>query len=326
MATRCLKHAALMCAVIIVAGGSFAQAQNYPVKAIRYIVPFPAGGTTDILARMAGQKLTEAWGQQIIIDNRPGAGGNVGSEIASKAPADGYTILGGTVSSHSINTSLYSKMPYHPLKDFAPITLLAMVPNVLVVHPSVPAKTVKEFIALAKAKPGQLRYASAGNGTSQHLSGELFSMLTGTKMIHVPYKGSAPASADLLGGQIELSFENSTIAVPFIKAGKMRALGVTTAKRTGALPDVPTIAEAGVPGYEVSSWQGVFAPAGTPPEIVKKLNTELVRIIALPDVRKRLADIGAEPAGNSPEQFTEFIKTEIAKWEKVVKASGARVD
>ncbi len=322
-----IRYAALLCTLLPTAA---AQAQGgapaYPAKAIRYVVPFPAGGTTDILARMLGQKLTEAWGQQVIIDNRPGAGGNVGSEIASKAPADGYTILGGTVSSHSINTSLYSKMPYHPLKDFAPVTTIAMVPNVLVVHPSVPAKNVKEFITFAKARPGQLRYASAGNGTSQHLSGELFSMLTGTKMIHVPYKGSAPASAELMGGQVELSFENSTVAVPFINAGKMRALGVTTAKRTGALPGVPTLAEAGVPGYEVSSWQGVFAPAGTPPEIVRKLNAELVRIIGLPDFQKRLADIGAEPVGNTPEQFTDFIRTEIAKWEKVVKASGARVD
>jgi tripartite-type tricarboxylate transporter receptor subunit TctC len=301
-------------------------AQNYPAKPIRYIVPFPAGGTTDILARLIGAKLTEAWGQQILVDNRPGAGGNVGSEIASKAPADGYTILGGTVSSHSINTNLYSKMPYHPLRDFAPITLLVMVPNVLVVHPTVPAKSVKEFIALAKARPGQLRFASAGNGTSQHLSGELFMMLTGTKMIHVPYKGSAPASSDLVGGQIELSFENTTIAVPFIKGGRMRALGVTTAKRTGALPDTPTIAEAGVPGFEVSSWQGVFAPAGTPPDILKKLNVEIVRIIGLPDIQRRLADIGADPVGNTPEQFTAFIKTELDKWQKVVKASGARVD
>ena len=301
-------------------------AQSYPVKPIRYVVPFPAGGTTDILARIIGAKLTEAWGQQIIVDNRPGAGGNVGAEIAAKAPADGYTILGGTVSSHSINTSLYSKMPYHPLRDFAPITLLVTLPNVLVVHPSVPAKSVKELIALAKARPGQLRFASAGNGTSQHLSGELFMMLTGVKMIHVPYKGSAPASADLLGGQIELSFENSTIAVPFIKAGKMRALGVTTARRTGALPETPTIAEAGVPGFDVSSWQGVFAPAGTPLDIVKKLNVEIVRIIGLPEIQRRLADIGADPVGNTPEQFTAFIKTEIDKWQKVVKASRARVD
>ena len=314
----------LACAAQLCAPG--VSAQQYPAKPIRYVVPFPAGGTTDILARLVGAKLTEAWGQQIIVDNRPGAGGNVGSEFASKAPPDGYTILGGTVSSHSINTNLYSKMPYHPLRDFAPITLLVMVPNVLVVHPSVPAKSVKEFVAFAKARPGQLRFASAGNGTSQHLSGELFMMLTGTKMIHVPYKGSAPASADLLGGQVELSFENSTIAVPYIKAGRMRALGVTTAKRTGALPDTPTIAEAGVPGFEVSSWQGVFAPAGTPPDIVKKLNTEIVRIIGLPDIQRRLADIGADPVGNTPEQFTAFIKTELDKWQKVVKASGAKVD
>ena len=317
---------AVLLACIAQPCGPYALAQQYPTKPIRYVVPFPAGGTTDILARMVGAKLTEAWGQQIIVDNRPGAGGNLGSDIASKAPPDGYTVLGGTVSSHSINTSLYSKMPYHPLRDFAPVTLMVMVPNVLVVHPSVPAKSVKEFVALAKARPGQLRFASAGNGTSQHLSGELFMMLTGTKMIHVPYKGSAPASSDLIGGQIELSFENSTIAVPYIRGGRMRALGVTTAKRTGALPDTPTIAEAGVPGFEVSSWQGVFVPAGTPTDIVTKLNAEIVRIIGLPDIQRRLADIGADTVGNTPDQFIAFIKTELDKWQKVVKASGAKID
>ena len=310
--------------LIILSGAGVAQ--NYPVKPIRYIVPFATGGTTDILSRLIGSKLTEAWGQQVLIDNRPGAGGNVGSEIAAKAPPDGYTILGGTVSSHSINTSLYSKMPYHPLRDFAPVTLLVTLPNVLIVHPSVPARSVKELVAFVKARPGQLRFASAGSGTSQHLSGELFMMLTGTKMIHVPYKGSGPASLDLLGGQIEMMFENSTSAVPYIMAGRMRALGVTTAKRTHVLPDTPTLMEAGLAGFDISSWQGVFTPAGTPPDIVRKLHGEIVRIMGLPDIQRRLSDLGLTTIANTPEQFTAFIKTEIEKWQKIIKVSGARVD
>jgi tripartite-type tricarboxylate transporter receptor subunit TctC len=311
-------------ALIILSGAG--AAQNYPTKPIRYIVPFATGGTTDILARLIGGKLTEAWGQQVLVDNRPGAGGNVGSEIAAKSPPDGYTLLGGTVSSHSINTSLYSKMPYHPLRDFAPVTLLVMLPNVLIVHPSVPARSVKEFIAFAKARPGQLRFASAGSGTSQHLSGELFMMLTGTKMIHVPYKGSGPASLDLLGGQIEVMFENSTTAVPYIKAGRMRVLGVTTAKRTHVLPDTPTMMESGLTGFDISSWQGMFYPAGTSPDIVRKLHGEVVRIMALPDIQRRLTDLGLGIVANTPEQFTAFIKTEIEKWQKIIKVSGARVD
>ena len=318
--------AAIAGGLLLIISSGAGVAQNYPVKPIRYIVPFATGGTTDILSRLIGSKLTEAWGQQVLIDNRPGAGGNVGSEIAAKAPPDGYTILGGTVSSHSINTSLYSKMPYHPLRDFAPVTLLVTLPNVLIVHPSVPARSVKELVAFVKARPGQLRFASAGSGTSQHLSGELFMMLTGTKMIHVPYKGSGPASLDLLGGQIEMMFENSTSAVPYIKAGRMRALGVTTAKRTHVLPDTPTLMEAGLAGFDISSWQGVFTPAGTPPDIVRKLHGEIVRIMGLPDIQRRLSDLGLTTIANSPEQFTAFIKAEIEKWQKIIKVSGARVD
>ena len=300
-------------------------AQNYPVKSIRYIVPFPPGGTTDILGRLIGQKLGEAWGQTVIIDNRSGAGGSVGSEIAAKTPPDGYTLLGGTISSHSINSSLYSKLSYHPLRDFAPITRIAAVPNVLVVHPSLPVKTVKEFAALAKARPGQLRFASSGSGTSQHLSGELFNVLTGVKMIHIPYKGGAFAMTDLIGGQIELSFENAPNCVPHIQAGKLRAIGVTTLTRAQALPNVPPINDT-VPGFDVGSWQGLFVPAGVPPAIVNKLNTEVRRILALDDVRNRIVGLGAEVATTTPEQFVEFIKAEMVKWEKVVKAAGARVD
>ncbi|MEQ1775565.1 MAG: tripartite tricarboxylate transporter substrate binding protein [Burkholderiales bacterium] len=300
-------------------------AQAYPTKPIRYIVAFPAGGTTDLLGRLIGQKLTEAWGQPVIMDNRAGAAGSVGSEAAAKAPADGYTLLGGTISSHSINSSLYSKLAYHPLRDFAPVTRIASVPNVLVVHPSLPVKTVKEFAALAKARPGQLRFASSGSGTSQHLSGELFNLLTGVKMVHVPYKGGNFAMTDLIGGQIELSFENAPNCVPHVKSGRLRAIGVTTLTRAQALPDTPPINDS-VPGFEVGSWQGLFVPAGVPPAIVNKLNTEVRRILALDDVRNRISGLGAEVATTTPEQFVEFIKAEMTKWEKVVKAAGARVD
>lgn len=300
-------------------------AQAYPSKPIRYIVAFPAGGTTDLLGRMIGQKLTEAWGQPVIMDNRAGAAGSVGSEAAAKSPADGYTLLGGTISSHSINTSLYSKMAYHPLKDFAPVTRIATVPNVLVVHPSLPVKTVKEFAALAKARPGQLRFASSGSGTSQHLSGELFNIMAGVKMTHIPYKGGNFAMTDLIGGQIELAFENAPNCVPHVKTGRLKALGVTTLTRAQALPDTPPINDS-VPGFEVGSWQGLFAPAGVPPAIINKLNTEVRRILALEDVRSRISGLGAEVSTNTPEQFVEFIRAEIAKWEKVVKVAGARVD
>ena len=304
---------------------STSSVQAYPSKPIRYIVAFPAGGTTDLLGRLIGQKLTEAWGQPVVMDNRAGAAGSVGSEAAAKSPPDGYTLLGGTISSHSINTSLYSKMAYHPLKDFAPITRIATVPNVLVVHPSLPVKTVKEFAALAKARPGQLRFASSGSGTSQHLSGELFNIMAGVKMVHIPYKGGNFAMTDLIGGQIELAFENAPNCVPHVKTGRLKALGVTTLTRAQALPDTPPINDS-VPGFEVGSWQGLFAPAGVPPAIISKLNTEVRRILALEDVRSRISGLGAEVSTNTPEQFVEFIRAEIAKWEKVVKVAGARVD
>ena len=322
-------------ALIVIAGAASAPAwaqtaakdaaSSYPTKPIRYIVAFPAGGTTDLLGRLIGQKLTEAWGQPVIMDNRAGAAGSVGSEAAAKAPPDGYTLLGGTISSHSINTSLYGKMAYHPLKDFAPITRIATVPNVLVVHPSLPVKTVKEFAALAKAQPGQLRFASSGSGTSQHLSGELFNIMAGVKMTHIPYKGGNFAMTDLIGGQIELAFENAPNCVPHVKTGRLKAIGVTTLTRAQALPGVPPINDS-VPGFEVGSWQGLFAPAGVPPAIINKLNTEVRRILALEDVRVRISGLGAEVATQTPEQFVEFIRTELAKWEKVVKVAGARVD
>ncbi|MEO8675947.1 MAG: tripartite tricarboxylate transporter substrate binding protein [Casimicrobiaceae bacterium] len=303
-----------------------ASAQTYPAKPIRLVVPFPPGGATDILARDVAQKLTEAWGQQVIVDNRPGAGGNIGSELVAKAAPDGYTLEMGTVGTHAINASLYAKMPYDHVKDFAPVILVAGVPNVLVVNPALPANSVAELIAYAKANPGKLNFASSGNGTSIHLSGELFKFMAGVQMTHVPYKGSAPALQDLLGGQVQLMFDNLPPSLPQIKAGKLRALAVTSLTRAPALPDVPTMAEAGLPGFEASSWFGVLAPAGTPPAIVTKLNAEIAKWLATPEAKERLSKQGANAAGGTPEDFAKHIAAETAKWAKVVKDSGAKID
>lgn len=305
---------------------SFAYAQSYPNKPVRMVVPFPPGGTTDILARAVGQKLSESWGQLVVIDNRPGAGGNIGTDIVAKSAPDGYTLLMGTVGTHSINASLYGKLPFDPIKDFAPVTLVASVPNVLVVNTTVDAKSVKELIALAKSKPGQLTFASSGNGTSIHLAGELFKTMTGTSMLHIPYKGSAPAITDLLGGQTNMMFDNLPSAMPHVKSGKLRALAVTSVSRSPALPDTPTIAESGIPGYEASSWFGVLAPAGTPKDVIAKIHADIVKALNTPEIKERLSGQGAEPVGNTPEQFAQHIKTETIKWAKVVKDSGAKVD
>ncbi|HEY5861743.1 MAG TPA: tripartite tricarboxylate transporter substrate binding protein, partial [Casimicrobiaceae bacterium] len=298
----------------------------YPTKPVRVVVPFPAGGTTDILARAASQKLSETWGQQALVDNRPGAGGNIGAELVAKAPPDGYTLLMGTVGTHAINASLYPKMPYDHVKDFAPVILVAGVPNVLVVHPSLPVNSVQELIAYAKANPGKLNFASSGSGTSIHLSGELFKVMTGVQMTHIPYKGSAPALTDLVGGQVQLMFDNLPSSLAFIKAGKLRALAVTSAQRSPALPDVPTVAESGVPGFEASSWFGLLAPAGTPRDIVTKINADTQKWLASPDAKDKLAAQGAAAAGGSPEDFAKHIQAETAKWARVVKESGAKVE
>ena len=304
---------------------SHAQAP-FPSKPIRIVVPFPAGGTTDILARAVAQKLTETLGQSVVVDNRPGAGGNIGAELVAKSPPDGYTLLMGTVGTHAINASLYAKMPYDHVKDFAPVILVAGVPNVLVVNPSVPANNVQELIAYIKANPGKVNFASSGSGTSIHLAGELFKTMAGVSMTHVPYKGSAPAVTDLLGGQVQLMFDNLPSALPQIKAGKLRALAVTSAQRASALPDVPTVAEAGLPGFDATSWFGLLAPAGTPKDVVAKLNAEVAKWLASPEAREKLASQGAIAAGQSPEDFTRHIAAETAKWQKVVKESGAKVD
>jgi tripartite-type tricarboxylate transporter receptor subunit TctC len=309
-----------------VAAPASAQGGGYPGKPIRIVVPFPPGGTTDILARAVGQQLAQAWGQQVIVDNRPGAGGNIGSELVAKSAPDGYTLLMGTVGTHAINPSLYAKMPYDHVKDFTPVILVAGVPNVLVVHPSVPANTVAELIAYGKANPGKLNFASSGSGTSIHLAGELFKVQTGLQMTHVPYKGSAPAIQDLLGGQVQLMFDNLPSALPQIKAGKLRALGVTSATRAAALPDVPTIAESGLPGFEASSWFGLLAPAGTPADVVARLDAEVAKWLASPEAKEKLLAQGAIAGGGTPEDFAKHIAAETAKWAKVVKESGAKVD
>jgi len=303
-----------------------AHAQQWPAKPVRFVVPFAPGGTTDILARTIGEKLALALGQPVIIENKPGAGGSVGAEYTAKAAPDGYTIMGGTISTHAINASLYKSLPYDPVKDFAPITLVARVPNMLVVNPEVPAKNVAELIALMRANPAKYTFASSGNGTSQHLSGELFKTMAGVEMQHIPYKGSPPALQDVVGGQVTMTFDNITTAWPLAKGGKLRALAVTTAKRSSVAPEVPTLAESGLAGYEVGSWQGVFAPAGTPPEIVKRLNAEIVKIIRMPDVNEKLTALGAEPVGNTPEEFGTLVRAEVGKWADVVKKSGAKVD
>lgn len=316
----------LLAGLVLALLAGVVTAQPWPSKPIKWVVPFAPGGTTDILARTIGEKLSVTLGQPIIVENKPGAGGGVGAEQVAKSPPDGYTIMGGTISTHAINASLYKNLPYDPVRDFAPITLIVRVPNMLVVNPDVPAKDVRELIALLKANPGKYSFASSGNGTSQHLSGELFKVMTGVEMQHVPYRGSPPALADVVGGQVTMTFDNITTAWPLVKGGKLRALAVTTARRSPIAPDVPTLAESGLAGYEIGSWQGVFAPAGVPPEIVKRYNAEIVRIINTPDVRQKLVDMGAEPAPNTPEEFAAMVKTEVAKWADVVRKSGATVD
>jgi tripartite-type tricarboxylate transporter receptor subunit TctC len=327
MMKRPLVHfaRALAAALLVVAAPVVLGQAAYPTKPVRLVVPFPAGGTTDILARAAAQKLSEAWRQQVIVDNRPGAAGNIGAELVAKSAPDGYTLLMGTVGTHAINASLYAKMPYDHVKDFAPVILVAGVPNVLVVNPQLPVNTVPELIAYAKANPGKLNFASSGSGTSIHLSGELFKTMTGVQMTHVPYKGSAPALTDLIGGQVQLMFDNLPSSLAFIKAGKLRAIAVTSTTRAAALPDTPAVADT-VPGFEASSWFGILAPAGTPREIVTKINGEISKWLASPDAKEKLAAQGADVAGGTPEDFAKHIQTETAKWAKVVKESGAKVD
>ena len=303
-----------------------ARAQSWPAKPIRFIVSFPPGGSADIIARALAQKLSEpgSLGQQVLVDNRAGAGGNIGVDLAAKSAPDGYTIVLGAAGAIVINQSLMGGLPYDPQKDLAPISLLATIPIVLAVHPSTPANSVRELIALARSKP--LAFASAGNGTAMHLSGELFKLKAGLDLQHVPYKGSGPAVTDLMGGQVPVAFVDLSSALPHIRSGRVRALAVAGGKRTITAPEIPTIAESGVPGYDAVGWFGLFAPAGTPRDIINRLNAEVRRIMQLPDVRERALSSGAEPAADTPEEFAAYIRTEIPKWAEVVKVSGAKAN
>jgi tripartite-type tricarboxylate transporter receptor subunit TctC len=307
-----------MTVATVIPRASLAQ-DVWPSKPITYVVPFPAGGTTDTLARLISQKLGPALGTTIVVENRAGAGGNIGSDFVAKASPDGYTILGGTISSHAINVSLYSKLPYDPIKSFAPI-------NVLVVAASSPYQSVKDIVDAAKTKPGSVSFASAGNGTSQHLSGELFKSIAGIDVVHVPYRGSAPAIQDVMGGQVPFMFDTSVVAAPFIEGGKLRALAVTSAKRAAVLPNVPTMAESGVTDYDVVSWQAIFAPAGTPPVIVQRLHTEIAKIIKSAEMQERFAKLGLDPSGMPPAELAKFQASEIAKWAAVIKAGNIKIE
>jgi tripartite-type tricarboxylate transporter receptor subunit TctC len=298
----------------------------YPLRPITLVVPFPAGGSTDLVARVVAEKMGADLGQQIVVDNRGGAGGNVGSAAAAKADPDGYTILMGTVATHALNPALYKKMPYDPVTDFAPISLLVVVPNVLVVNPDFPAKDVAELIALLKAEPGKYSYASSGNGTPLHLSGELFKSMAGVDMVHVPYKGAGPALIDVMGGHVPIMFDNLPSSTEHIKVGKLRGLAVTTAERAPSMPDLPTIAESGLPGYETYTWNALFAPAGTPPAVIARLNEAAVKALADPEVQAKLQGFGATIVGSTPEALAAHVQAELAKWAPVVKASGAQID
>ena len=300
------------------------SAQDYPARPVRWVSPWPPGGANDIFSRIIAQRLSEALGQAVVVENRPGAAGAIGTEAVAKSPADGYTLTLGSSPTHAIAPSLNPALPYDPLRDFDAVTLVAVVPNVLVVNPALPVNSVRELIALAKSRPGTLNFASAGNGTSQHLSGELFKVMAAVDMVHVPYKGTAPALAELLAGQVQLTFDNIPALLPHIQSGKLRALAVTPAARSAALPNLPTVAEAGVAGYDASVWFGVFVPAGTPRPLVLRLHSEIARALATPDIKARMAAMGAEVSGIGPDAFREFWRKEIPKWAEVVKAAGIK--
>lgn len=316
---------AFICGLLSLVMTAPANAQSYPNKPVRVVVPYPPGGPTDIVARVLFQQVSEATGQQFLVDNRAGAGGNIGAEIVAKSPADGYTLLIGTTA-HAINMSLFKNLSYDVQKDFAPVSLLTQGPLVLVAHPQFPANSIKEVIELAKSKSGGLNFASSGNGQSTHLSAELFNTMAGIKMSHVPYKGSAPALTDVMSGQVDVMFDTTLSAMPFVKAGKLKALGLTSPVRSPAAPDVPTIAESGLPGYEVFAWNGVFVPAGTPKAIIQQLNDQIRKAMLLPQVKDKFSAQGFAASWNSPENFGVFVKNEVDKWTRTVKASGATLD
>ena len=316
------KSAARALLLLAAALATHSVAQTYPTKAIRMIVPFPPGGPNDILGRVMAQRLSEQLGQQVVIDNRGGAGGLIGAEIAARAAPDGYTLIFAGTATLAINPGLHKKLPYDPLKDFAAVSLVGTAPSMLVVHPSLPVKTVKDLIALARAKPGQLNFASAGVGTPPHLAGELFKSMAGVDMTHVPYKGGGPALNDLLGGQIGVYFSGISSALPYVKEGRLRGIAVTSAKRTAVMPELPTVAESGLPGYEVGNWYAIVAPAGTAPAIIARLNAEIVKALAAAEVKKRFLDLAADPIGSTPAELAKYNRSEIAKWARALKAAG----
>ena len=321
---KLVQHAIPFLAVLTITGNVLAQ--SYPNRPIRWVVTYPPGGPTDVVARAIGAKLTEAWGQQIVIDNRAGAGGVIGTDIAAKAVPDGYTLLFGTSAGLTINPALSSKLPYDAVRDFAPVSLLVLNPQILVLNPSVQANTVKELVALAKARPGQLNYASVGQGSPNHMGMELLKALTGIDVVHVPYKGTGPAITDLIGGQVQLMFNSMPSVLPLVASGKLKALAVGSAQRSPAVPDIPTVAEAGVPGFENVTWYGMFAPAKTPRDIIVKLNKQVVQILAAPEMSQRLASQGAEPRSSTPEELTRFMQVESERWKKVIKVAGMKVE
>ena len=300
--------------------------QAYPTRPVRLIVPYPPGGGNDTLARLFGQKLTEAWGQQIVVDNRPGAGTIIGTQLAARSAPDGYTLLLSSIATHAVAPNLYRNPGYDPIKDFTPITLLAIAPTVLCVNTAVPAKSVQELIRLAKARPGELKFASGGNGTPPHMAGEIFASMTGIKLLHVPYKGGGPAIAGLIGGETSMMFDTAASILPHVKGGKLRALAIARSARLPEYPDLVTFTEAGVSGYEVNAWYSMHAPAGVPREIVTKVQRELVRILGLPDIRERLKQLGSEGVGNSPDEFARFVRAESAKYAKAIRDAGVRVE
>ena len=302
------------------------SAQEWPSKPIRFIAPNLPGGPTDILARLIGQKLAESLGQPVIIENRAGAAGNIGTEAAAKSAPDGYTLVTGNNATFGANVSLYKRLGFDPVKDFAPVVFVATQPNILVVHPSLPVNSVKELVVFARARPGQLNYSGSGMGANAHLAAELFKSMTGTSIVHIPYKSAAPALTDLIAGETQLMFATALSVVPHIKANRVRALGVTTAKRSRSMPELPTIAESGVPGFEASTWHGVLVPAGTPAAIIDRLNGEINRMLQQAEVRDRLAVLGAETIGGSPKEFADHIQREIPKWAKVIKTAGVRLE
>jgi len=326
IATRLRTLALILLAAIALVAPPMAGAQAYPSRPVKLVVPFPPGGSLDIAGRLIAQRLTEMWGQAVVVENKPGAGGNIGADFVAKSTPDGYTILLGALSTHAVNPNLYAKMPYDAVKDFAPITLIATTPNVLVVNAATPVGNVREFIAWTRANPGKLAFGSGSNGSAGHLAGELYKVDTGTDAVHIPFKGGAPATQALLAGDTQFMFDNLANAMAQVKAGKLKALAVTTAERSKLVPELPTMAEAGLPGFDISTWYGLFAPAGTPAAIVGKWNADVTKILTTPDVRAKLMADGAEPAPDTPEQFAQMISRELAKYARIIKASGAKVD